>query len=86
MPVSRKGRLFDLAALACVVAGAAICYASNAQLTDISKYSYQHPGPPSISQLTAADHARYLAYGGIGVIAFGIGVGITGVFVGRRKE
>ena len=86
-PVTKRGRLFDIAALACILAGAAMCYGSNSQLADISKYSYRHPGPPSISLLTAADHARYLAYGGLATIGAGIAIGVAGVLIlARRKK
>jgi hypothetical protein len=84
--VSRKARLFDLAALAGILIGALLCWISNGQLKDISRYSYQHPGPPSVSQLTAADHARYLAYGGLSVIAAGIAIGVAGMLIGRAVK
>ena len=84
--VTKRGRLFDVAAFVCIVAGAAMCYVANYELTEISKYSYRHPGPPSISLLTAADHARYLAYGGLGTIGLGILVGVAGVLILARKK
>jgi len=85
--VSRRARMLDLAALACIVAGALVCLAANARLTEISKLSYRHPGPPNQSALTAADHARYLAYGGVALIVAGCVVGVTGALtLARRKR
>ena len=84
--VSRRARIYDLAALACILAGAAICAIASARLTEIGKFSYQHPGPPNQSQLDAADRARYLAYGGVGLIAIGCGVAVVGAIgLSRRK-
>ena len=85
-PVTRNARLFDLTALACILLGAVMCYVANMQLTGISRYSYQHPGPPSVSQLTAADHARYLAYGGLAVVGAGIAVGVAGMITNTRAK
>lgn len=84
--VSRRARTFDLAALACIVAGALLCVLASSKLTDISKFSYQHPGPPNQSQLDAADRARYLAYAGVGVIAIGCGVAVVGAIGHSRRK
>ena len=47
-------------------------------MTEISKLSYRHPGPPSQSALAAADRARYLAYAGVAIILGGCVVGVAG--------
>jgi hypothetical protein len=87
MPVvSRRARLLDLAALSCIVSGAALCLVANTRLTEISKLSYQHPGPPSRPALAAADRARYLAYGGVALVVAGCIVGVTGAFHFARRN
>jgi|GEM_PF-4250811 len=84
--VSRRARLVDLGSLACILAGAALCYAASLRLQEIGKLSYRHPGPRSESALAAADHARYLAYGGIGLIITGCAIGVGGAIrLARRK-
>ncbi len=86
MPVvSRRARLLDLAALACIVAGALVCFMANARLTEISRYTYRHPGPPNVSQLAEADRARYLAYGGVALVVAGCIVGVTGAMKLARR-
>jgi hypothetical protein len=77
-PVSRRARLLDLAALGTILFGAALCLVSNSQMTEISKLSFKHPGPPSQSALAAADRARYLAYAGVAIIVAGCVVGVAG--------
>lgn len=84
--VSRRARAFDLAALACIIAGALLCVLASSKLTDIGKLSYRHPGPPNQSQLDAADRARYLAYAGVGVIAIGCGVAVVGAIGHSRRK
>jgi hypothetical protein len=84
--VSRRARLLDLAALGCILLGAALCLVSNSQMTEIAKLSFKHPGPPSQSALAAADRARYLAYAGVAIIVAGCVVGVTGtIMLSRRK-
>jgi hypothetical protein len=84
--VSRRDRYVDLAALACIVAGAALCLIANGRLRELSKLSYQHPGPPTESALDAADRARYLAYGGVGLIGIGFVVGAAGAIRHTRRK
>jgi hypothetical protein len=85
--VSRNARLLDLASLVCILAGAALCYAASLRLQEIGKLSYRHPGPRSESALAAADRARYMAYGGVGLIVAGCLVGVGGAIgVARRKR
>ena len=84
--VSRRDRLVDLGALACIVLGAALCLVANGRLEALSKLSYQRPGPPNQSALDAADRARYLAYGGVALVVAGCVVGVTGAIrLSRRK-
>ena len=83
--VSRKARLVDLGSLLCILAGAALCYAASLRLQEISKLSYRHPGPRTESALKAADHARYLAYGGVGLIIAGCAIGVGGAIRLARR-
>ena len=85
-PVSRNARLMDLAALGLILLGAALCLAANAQMQEIGKLSYKHPGPPSVSALAAADRARYLVYGGVGIISAGCIVAIAGAIGHSRRK
>lgn len=80
-----RDRLIDIAVLVLILLGAALCATANSRLHDISRLSYRNPGPSSISQLAAADRARYLAYGGVGLILVGCVVaGIGAVRLSRR--
>lgn len=85
--VSRAARRLDLASLACILAGAGLCYAASVRLQEISRLSWRHPGPRTESAPAAADRARYLAYGGVALIAAGCVVGVGGaISVARRKS
>jgi hypothetical protein len=84
--VSRGARLLDLAALASILLGAAFCLWANAQMIEIGKLSYRHPGPPSVSALAAADRARYLAYGGTALILAGCAIGVTSAISHSRQK
>ena len=84
--VSRQARLLDLAALGCILLGAAFCLVSNSQLTEIGKLSKKHPGPPSQSALAAADRARYLWYGGVVLVVAGCVVGVAGTIRLSRRN
>ncbi|MEP6992091.1 MAG: hypothetical protein ABJA80_14255 [bacterium] len=84
--VSRKARLLDVVSLLCILSGAGLCYVASVRFQEIGRLSYRHPGPRSESALAAADHARYLAYAGVGLIAAGCVVGVGGaIAVARRK-
>ena len=76
----------DLAALGFILLGAALCLAANGRMREIGKLSYKHPGPPSESALAAADSARYLAYGGVGIIAAGCIVAVAGAIGHSRRK
>lgn len=84
--VTRRARLIDLACLLLILAGGLMGYAASARLGEISKLSYRHPGPRSESALTAADHARYLAYGGVACIIIGCVIGAGGAIQGARRK
>jgi len=84
--VSRRDRYMDLGALACILAGAALCLIANSRLQELSKLSFQHPGPPTEKALDAADRARYIAYGGVALVVTGCVVGVTGaISLSRRR-
>ena len=85
-PVSRRARLGDIAALACILAGAALCLVANTRLTEIGKLSYQHPGTRTESALAAADRARYLAYGGVALIVLGCAGAASGALALARRK
>ena len=84
--VTRQARLLDLACLLLILAGGGMGYAASVRLGEISKLSYRHPGPRSESALTAADHARYLAYGGVGCVVIGCVIGAGGAIQGARRK
>ena len=85
--VSRSDRYVDLGALLSIVLGVALCLVANGRLQELSKLSYKHPGPRSESALAAADRARYMAYGGVGLVVAGCVIGVVGaVRISRRKH
>jgi hypothetical protein len=75
-----------LRALLLILVGGAMGYAASLRLQEIGKLSYRHPGPRSQSALTAADHARYLAYGGVGFVILGCVIGAGGAIQGARRK
>jgi hypothetical protein len=85
--VSRRDRLVDLAALALIIAGIALYLDGTARLRAITLLSYQHPGPPGISQVTLVERARYECNTAIGLTLAGCAVGIAGaVSHGRQRR
>ena len=84
--VSRNARLMDLAALGLILLGVALCLAANSRMKEIGRLSYQHPGPPSQPALAEADRARYIAYGGVGVILAGCVVAVAGAIGHSRRK
>ena len=84
--VTRQARLLDLACLLCILIGGAMGYVASTRLQEISKLSYRHPGPRTESALTAADHARYLAYGGVALVVLGCVIGAGGAIQGARRK
>ena len=84
--VTRQARLLDLACLLFILIGGGMGYAASSRLEEIGKLSYKHPGPRSQSALTAADHARYLAYGGVAFVVIGCVIGAGGAIQGARRK
>jgi hypothetical protein len=84
--VTRRARLLDLACLLCILVGGGLGYVASLQLQEISKLSYRHPGPRRESALTAADHARYLAYGGVALVLIGCVIGAGGAIHRARRK
>ena len=85
--ISRTDRLFDLAALTAIVAGAALYLDAGSRLRAIAVYTYRHPGPRGVSQLLAADHARYESYAGLAMILAGCAIGVVSALrVSRRAR
>jgi hypothetical protein len=83
--VTRQARLLDLACLLSILIGGGMGYVASTRLQEIGKLSYRHPGPRSESALTAADHARYLAYGGVALVIVGCVIGAGGAIRGARR-
>ena len=84
--VTRGARLLDLACLLLILVGGGLGYLASVRLQEIGRLSYRHPGPRSESALAAADRARYLAYGGVGLIALGCAIGVGGAVQGARRR
>lgn len=78
--------MFDLAALAVIVTGVWIYLDAGARLRAIAVYTYRHPGPRGVSQLAAADHARYESYAGLAVIVIGCVIGVVSALRVSRRE
>lgn len=73
--VTRRDRLFDLAALAVIVLGIVLYLDGAARLQAIARLTYRHPGPHGIRQLDVADRARWESNGGIALALAGCLVG-----------
>ena len=82
--VSRRDRQIDLGALFSIVVGAALYIVAAVQLHTISQYSKKNPGPPGA--LVAADHARYMSYGGVALIAIGCCIGVVAAGLHARRR
>jgi len=82
---TRRDRVLDLAALACILLGLALCLDGTARLIGISHLSYRFPGPPGVRQVELADNARYEAYAGVALALIGcFGGTVHAVRVNRR--
>ena len=82
---TRHDRALDVAALACILLGVALCLDGTARLTGISHLSYRFPGPAGVHQVEVADHARYEAYVGVALALIGcLGGTVHAVRVNRR--
>ncbi len=84
--VSRRDRFVDLAALVLIIAGIALYVDGSSRLRDISRFSYQHPGPRGLSQREVADHARYECNAGIGLALAGCAAGVIGAVSHARQR
>lgn len=84
--VLRRDRIVDLVALLLILLGAALYVDSQLRFRAIMQYSYRHPGPRGVSQLTAADHARYEANTAFGFVIVGAAVGITAAVRHSRRR
>lgn len=84
--VLRRDRIVDAVALLLILVGAAFYVDSQLRFRTIMQYSWQHPGLRGVSQLTAADHARYEANTAFGFVIAGTAIGIgAAVRHSRRK-
>lgn len=84
--VRRRDRLVDAAALLLIVLGLALYADSQSRFRGVMRYSWQHPGPRGISQLHAADHARYEANVAFALVIAGAVVGIVAAVVHSRRK
>ena len=84
--VHRRDRLVDLLAAALIVLGLALYADSQSRFHGIMRYSYQHPGPRGVSQLAAADRARYEANTAFGLVIVGAAVGIAAAVRHSRRK
>jgi hypothetical protein len=82
--VTRLNRFLDVAALCVIVAGVGLYLDGTARLRAIESFTYKHPGPMGVSQLTQADHARYEANGGFALAFLGAVIS-AGVALRHRR-
>ena len=83
--VRRRDRVVDAVALLLIVVGVALYADSQLRFRDIMRYSYRHPGPRGVSQLKAADHARYEANTAFGLVTLGAAVGVAAAIRHSRR-
>jgi hypothetical protein len=84
--VLRRDRIVDVVALALLLLGLALYADSQRRFRDIMQYSYKHPGPRGVSQLTVADHARYEANTAFGFVLAGAAVGAVAAVRHTRRR
>jgi hypothetical protein len=84
--VLRRDRLVDLVALLLILVGAALYVDSQLRFRDVMRYSFAHPGPRGVSQLTAADHARYEANTAFGFVIAGAAIGVAAAVRHSRRR
>ena len=84
--VRRRDRLVDAVALLLILLGLALYVDSQVRFRAIMRYSYRHPGPRGVSQLKAADHARYEANTAFGLVTLGAAVGIAAAVRHSRRK
>jgi hypothetical protein len=76
--------MIDFGALLLIVGGVVVYLVAAAKLNTISQYSRTNPGPPGA--LVAADHARYLSYFGLVLVAVGACVGVVAAGMHARQR
>ncbi len=84
--VLRRDRLVDAVALLLILVGLALYVDSQLRFHAIMRLSYKHPGPRGVSQLRAADHARYEANTAFGLVPLGAAVGIAAAIRHARRK
>ena len=84
--VHRRDRLVDLVALLLILVGVASYVDSHARFRGIMQYSWQHPGPRGVSQIKAADFARYEANTAFALVTLGAAAGITAAVRHSRRK
>jgi hypothetical protein len=84
--VHRRERLVDVLALLLILVGVACYTDSQARFRGIMRYSWQHPGPRGVSQIRAADLARYEANGAFALITLGAATGVTAAVRHSRRK
>jgi hypothetical protein len=84
--VRRHDRIVDAVALLLIVIGVALYADSQLRFRNIMRYSYLHPGPRGVSQLKAADHARYEANTAFGLVTLGAVVGVGAAIRHSRRS
>jgi hypothetical protein len=78
--------MVDLVAMLLILLGLALYADSQRRFGDIMQYSFRHPGPPGVSQLTAADHARYEANTAFAFVIVGATVGAAAAVRHSRRK
>lgn len=76
----------DALALVLILIGLALYVDSQVRFHDIMRFSYKHPGPRGVSQLAAADDARYEANIAFGLVPLGAAVGIFAAIRHSRRK
>lgn len=84
--VLRRDRIVDVVALLLIVAGLALYGDSQLRFRAIMNFSYQHPGPVGVSQLAAADTARYEANGAFALVIIGAAAGVVAALRHTRRK
>ena len=84
--VLRRDRLVDVVALLIIVVGLALYGHSQLRFRDVMRFSYHNPGPPGVSQLDAADHARYEANTAFGFVIAGAAIGVAAAVRHSRRR
>jgi hypothetical protein len=84
--VLRRDRIVDFVAMLVILLGLALYADSQRRFGGIMRYSYSHPGPPGVSQLKAADHARYEANTAFVFVIAGATVGVTAAVRHMRRK